>query len=231
MGTGDGDPLDYAPMPHAVRPWRFPVTLMAGLLGVGGLAGCDDSGAGDDSATSARTRKKAAEAAEKGTSASGSAEDGERAEAGRGPGPQPGTRFDPPDPDDPLARRVHAIAADRFAQQMLPASPMHRGSLEKGSVRNYQAVLKPLRCYRVIAAGGDGVEDLDLMLFDRGGVPVQTETGTDATPVLGLAEPLCPQQAGVFRLQVKMFKGAGEYGVRIFRTRTKMERKKKRDDG
>ena len=132
--------------------------------------------------------------------------------------PTPPTLPAEPPPTDPLeielARRV-----EQFAANMDPATPAFHGSLATSASQDFAAVLQPGRCFRIVAVGGTGVEDLDLFLFDENGVQVQQDTATDAYPVLGLAHPVCPAQAGTYRVQVKMFAGSGDFVVRVLQSR------------
>lgn len=166
------------------------------------LAGCEDGGAGAAAP------------------ASGGAGEGEATDEPAEP-PEPDTdeqEHEPPDPDDPLAQRVHEVAAEA-ARDMKAASPMYEGDLEHGGVRDYQAMLKSVHCYRAVAAASEGVEDLDLRMLDPNNVPVSQDRGQDRTPVLGLSHPVCPKGPGMYRIQVKMFEGSGEYRMRLFRTK------------
>ena len=68
------------------------------------------------------------------------------------------------------------------------------------------------------------VTDLDLKLYapaNPDGTPsalVDQDVAEDNYPVIGLARerPLCPTIAGVYRLEVTMYSGAGEFGVQVF---------------
>lgn len=132
--------------------------------------------------------------------------------AGAAPPPLP-----PPDPGDAVGVRLHQVAS-RFAQHMVPSGPATRGTLETGGVEDLQVVLTAGHCYRVIGAGGDGVEDLDLFLFDPDSVPLQQDTAVDPVPVLGLSQPICPETNGAFRVQVRMFAGRGDFAVQVFQS-------------
>jgi hypothetical protein len=70
-----------------------------------------------------------------------------------------------------------------------------------------------------LGVSGDGVEDLDLLLFDPDGVQVQQDPAQDRFPVLGMQTELCPAAgAGAFRLQVVMYKGSGTFNVGVYKT-------------
>lgn len=121
-------------------------------------------------------------------------------------------------PGDTIGREMRT-RAQQFAQGMTPATPLFRGTLETGATRDYQAILQGGRCFKILGVGGDGVTDLDLFLFDPNGVQVQQDTATDNYPVLGLTHPICPNEPGSYRVQVKMFAGQGDFGVRVYQSR------------
>lgn len=121
------------------------------------------------------------------------------------------------DPNDAIAVEMQTRAR-QFAEGMTPATPLFRGTLATGGTQDYQAVLQGARCFKIVGVGGQGVTDLDLFLFDPAGVQVQQDTATDSYPVLGLTHPICPDTAGAYRVQVKMFAGSGDFGVRVYQT-------------
>lgn len=124
----------------------------------------------------------------------------------------------PPDPADAIAAAMYQRAGE-FAADMVPATTLFRGSLTTGQNQDYEAVLQPDRCFKVVGVGAATVTDLDLYLFDPSGAQVQQDTASDAYPVLGLTEPICPEARGNYRVQVRMFGGSGEFGVQVFQTR------------
>jgi hypothetical protein len=121
------------------------------------------------------------------------------------------------DPNDAIAVEMQTRAR-QFAEGMTPATPLFRGTLATGATQDYQAVLQGARCFKVVGVGGQGVTDLDLFLFDPAGVQIQQDTATDSYPVLGLTHPICPETAGAYRVQVKVFAGSGDFGVRVYQT-------------
>ncbi len=106
--------------------------------------------------------------------------------------------------------------ATQFAQGMTPVTPLFRGNLTNAATQDFQAVLQPGKCFKIIGVGGSTVQDLDLFLFDPAGTQVQQDTATDNFPVLGLQEPICPTVAGSYRVQVKMYTGQGEFAMQVF---------------
>jgi hypothetical protein len=123
----------------------------------------------------------------------------------------------PGQPTDVLARSMQ-VHAQQLAPGMMPATPLFRGRLETTQTQDFQAVLQPGKCFKIIGVGGEGVTDLDLYLFDPNGVALQQDTETDAYPILGLESPICPQTAGQFRVQVRMYQGTGDFAVQVFAT-------------
>jgi len=67
------------------------------------------------------------------------------------------------------------------------------------------------RCYVVVARGGEGVEDLDLYLYDPRGAEVARDLGADARPRVEYCPP-SDQQATV---EVRAFQGSGAVGVMV----------------
>lgn len=120
-------------------------------------------------------------------------------------------------PTDVLARNMQ-VHAQQLAPGMLPATPIFRGTLQEGQTQDFQAVLQPGKCFKILGVGATTVRDLDLYLFDPNNVALQQDTETDAYPVLGLESAICPQTAGQFRVQVKMYQGTGDFAVQVFAT-------------
>ncbi|MFI5306903.1 MAG: hypothetical protein ACHQ53_06115 [Polyangiales bacterium] len=108
--------------------------------------------------------------------------------------------------------------AKRRARAMLPDGPMLRAELRQGGHRDQLLVLRGGNCYRVLAAGDEGIEDLDLFLFDPNGVLTQQDPAQDRYPTLGVQSELCPPVSGAYRLQASAYKGSGTYALRVYRT-------------
>lgn len=110
------------------------------------------------------------------------------------------------------------LKAKKYAQGLVPDGPPIPGALREAERHDQLVVLRAGYCYRVLGAGGDGVEDLDLFLYDPNGVQTQQDPGQDRFAVLGLQSEICPSSSGAYRLQALMYKGTGSYAVRVFRT-------------
>lgn len=66
-------------------------------------------------------------------------------------------------------------------------------------------------CYVAAASGGPGTRDVDLFLFDPGGVEVGRDLGTDAEPTV----EHCPETSGLFIVEARAFEGEGAIGVMV----------------
>ncbi|MEM7447757.1 MAG: hypothetical protein AAF355_05895 [Myxococcota bacterium] len=126
-------------------------------------------------------------------------------------------KFPEPDREQPLQVALFELAGT-YARNMEPHGPLRTGRLDRGGQQDFQAILEPYRCYKILAVGSAGVRDLDLVLFDPLDAPIVQDTGTDAEPVLGTAEPICPSEAGSFRARVRMFDGQGAFLMQVART-------------
>jgi hypothetical protein len=113
--------------------------------------------------------------------------------------------------DPVLARLQKAAGATRRSEAV------HRARLTRGAFRDYQLVLHGGACYKVLATGGDGVSNLDLLLFDPDGVLRDRDTGQDPNPSLGLTHPICPEVAGLYRLRARVMDGEGDIVVAVYR--------------
>jgi hypothetical protein len=120
-------------------------------------------------------------------------------------------------PADPLLRAIHAQAA-QLAPHMVPEDPPIRVRLEAGQRHAALAVLASGRCFKIFGAGGEGVETLNLVLFDEQDVRIQQAIGEGASPVLGAATSICPATPGAHRIEAHLAKGSGDIAIQIFRT-------------
>lgn len=111
-----------------------------------------------------------------------------------------------------------AFEAKKYAPGFVASGPVIHGQLSEGARSDHLLVLRAGHCYRVVAAGGEGVEDLDLVLFDPNDVQTQQDPAEDRFPVLGLQTEICPSANGAYRLQAVMYKGAGAFVARLYQT-------------
>ncbi len=117
-----------------------------------------------------------------------------------------------PLPVSPQLEQQLASLAAMFAPGQQAVSPVWGGFMAWRRPYAYFADLQAGQCYTVIGTGGPGVVDLDLFLFDPSGRRVASDLETNSTPRL----TFCATYAGTYRVEVKVKRGAGEAGVRVF---------------
>jgi hypothetical protein len=72
------------------------------------------------------------------------------------------------------------------------------------------------KCYRIYAVGDSSVKDLDLLLRGPNGDAVVADLTHDSWPVLPPSQPVCFPQAGLYMLEVSVYKGAGRYALQVW---------------
>lgn len=77
-------------------------------------------------------------------------------------------------------------------------------------------VTRPGRCFRVLAAGGGGVEELDLLVRAPDGSVLVGDLSSDALPVAPPRGLWCAPVAGTYAVEVGVRRGAGEFAVQLF---------------
>jgi hypothetical protein len=112
-----------------------------------------------------------------------------------------------------LGRLTKACGA---AQRRL--SPPRLGTQgENDPVQRYTFVAGgPGRCYRVYAASGAGVRDLDLMLRAPDGRPLVRDETTAPFAVVPASSALCLPEEGVYQLEISVARGSGSYAVEVW---------------
>ncbi len=123
----------------------------------------------------------------------------------------------PPPPADALEAHLRELGEERAPFMVLSEGPM-RGEGAQGDVRDYSQILHPGWCYKVLGAGGEGVVDLDLRVYDPNDVLLQRDTTRDAEPYIGQMRPICPGVSGTYRVQVRLVEGAGPFVVQVYRS-------------
>jgi hypothetical protein len=146
------------------------------------------------------------------TEASSGAEPGSQAPASGEAQPEP------PLPRDAPPAQVLVLAGKRYASGMAAHGKTMTGTLAQGARSDHLVVLEAGRCYRIVGVGGEGVQDMDLFLYDPAGVQANQDSGQDRYPVLGKQIEICPISAGAYRLQVQMYEGGGEFAVGVYRS-------------
>lgn len=124
-----------------------------------------------------------------------------------------------PDPADTgdLTAAISRLA-QRYAGGWTAASTAFEGELAQGQHQDFQLVLGSAHCYRVLGVAEPTLSDVDLLLFDPSGLQVQQDQGGDRFPIVGQSFPVCPPQAGAYRLQVQAREGGGRIRVQAFHT-------------
>jgi hypothetical protein len=123
-----------------------------------------------------------------------------------------------PIPSGATPEQIVALKAKKYAAGLVAEGAPITGSVAAGGRSDHLVVLRAGHCYRIVAAGGAGVEDMDLLLYDPEGVLTQQDPAEDRFPVLGLQAEICPPEGGAYRLQVHMYKGGGAFAARTYRT-------------
>ncbi len=125
-----------------------------------------------------------------------------------------------PEPLPPPADALEATIRERAAvdaERMVPSSDVFRGELAAGERRDHTAIMRRGACYKVLGAGGAGVTDLDILVYDDANVLLQRDGTGSATPVIGRERAICPQdESGAYRVEVRMAEGAGAYAVQAW---------------
>lgn len=115
----------------------------------------------------------------------------------------------------PIDPALSALS-DRFSRGFAATPRLFAGELEEGDHHDEELLLPSGRCYRVLAVGRSGLEDLDLSLLDGSGGVLHQDAGGDAAPVLGLTPPICPEVPTVYQLRFRAHRGSGAYRAQLF---------------
>ncbi|MDQ3037787.1 MAG: hypothetical protein M3Y87_35665 [Myxococcota bacterium] len=122
---------------------------------------------------------------------------------------------DLPPPADALEAAIRERAPSE-AMLMIPSEDVVRGELAEGERRDFTTVLRAGLCYKVLGQGGPGVRDLDLIVYDQNGVLLQRDATQDERPVIGVQRAICPQEPGLYRVEVRAVTGGGTYAAQIW---------------
>lgn len=118
---------------------------------------------------------------------------------------------------DELEAHLRELGRERAPFMILDEAAM-RGEGATGDMRDFSHVLHPGWCYKVLGAGGEGVVDLDLRVYDPNDVLLQRDTTRDAEPYIGQMRPICPVESGTYRIQARVIEGNGPYIVQVYRS-------------
>jgi hypothetical protein len=117
-----------------------------------------------------------------------------------------------PDPAQPGAsERLEAQV-----QRLLPlgyrrVGPVLTGTLPAQRQDDRVIALTSDTCYTLVAAGGQGVDDLDLRLVNTYGRLVAEDRRSDSRPTV----KLCPRRSGAYHALVHMYAGQGSWSLAV----------------
>lgn len=112
-----------------------------------------------------------------------------------------------------LEENARLLDADMRARGYVPFGDAQTGSLEQAQTRDIPIELEGGKCYAILAVGDSGVRDLDLLIFDAGGTQIDRDRAPDARPIVRV----CAERSGTYRMQVRMFAGAGHWAYQAYR--------------
>lgn len=111
-----------------------------------------------------------------------------------------------------MTQRLASVAAANAPGYVGLGQPVI-GRLAASAGQTVNVQLQPGACYKFIAVGGAGVQDLDLHV-EAGGQRVASDTARDDTPIASFCSPR-PQVAQV---QVYMYQGTGGFAFQAFQS-------------
>ncbi|HJL17734.1 MAG TPA: hypothetical protein RMH99_18865 [Sandaracinaceae bacterium LLY-WYZ-13_1] len=120
-------------------------------------------------------------------------------------------------PADALEASLRELGEERAPYMIRDGSPM-RGEGAAGSARDFAHVMHPGWCYKLLGLGGEGVEDLDVRIYDPNDVLLQRDTTQDRRPLLGRMRPICPPESGTYRVEARVVEGEGPFIVQVYRS-------------
>lgn len=120
----------------------------------------------------------------------------------------------PPTVRDLRALRLRELTAPLEAAGAVLEPGAGTEELGTGEARNFPLPMVAGACYVAVAAGGEGVEDLDLFVRAPSAELVASDTSTFPTAVARF----CAAASGVYGAEVKMYSGAGGAEFRLYRT-------------
>lgn len=115
------------------------------------------------------------------------------------------------DPAGVSAEDALARASARLGEGYTPVGTVQHGVLERRQSLSRQVTLEEGRCYVILGAGSETVDDLDLRVYDAERRPVGNDLATDAHP----AVRLCPDQSGPHTVEVVMYAGSGQWALGV----------------
>ncbi len=128
----------------------------------------------------------------------------------------------PPEPEAPptdeLEASLRALSREA-ADWMTRSGDPHRGELRtEGATEDLTHVMLPGWCYKVVAVGGEGIQDLDVRVFDGNAALIQRDSTEEPRAVVGTARPICPTVAATHRIEVRARRGSGAFMLQVHRS-------------
>ena len=118
------------------------------------------------------------------------------------------------DPHEDLAQMTALCGPPN---QMKPVTPVLEGSQsETDPITRYTFQGETGRCYRIFAASGNSVQDLDMAVLDPEQAVVGFDTNEDAFPILNPDGPLCLTKPGTYPVLVSVERGSGPYAIQVW---------------
>ena len=135
--------------------------------------------------------------------------------------PPPPEETEAPPPEEPPADELEAslreLGRERAPYMIREGDPM-RGEGPARTARDFSQVVYTGYCYKLIGLGAEGIEDLDLRVYDHNGVLRQRDTTQDPRPYIGQMRPICPTESGTYRIEVRIVAGEGEFVAQLYRS-------------
>ena len=111
-----------------------------------------------------------------------------------------------------LLRSQLEQSATQKAPGMEPVGAATGGFLGSRQSLTQYVTMQAGRCYSILGIGGQGVNDLDLVLYNPNGKRVASDIGFDPTPSL----QHCAQWPGAYKLTATVKRGGGEIAVQVY---------------
>lgn len=100
-----------------------------------------------------------------------------------------------------------AVHNTMSAMGLTQSVEIEEGSIGEGEARFLRRALRAGDCYTLVAFGGGGVSDIDLVVKDERGEPVASDNTTDDQA----AVQFCPETDGEYEISVSMEQGGGDF--------------------
>jgi hypothetical protein len=110
-----------------------------------------------------------------------------------------------------LKSQLAQRAATQAAGQEAVGAPIGGFLGSRQSVQQY-VTMQAGRCYTILGVSGQGVNDLDLVLYNPNGKRVASDIGFDPTPAIRH----CAEWPGAYKLEATVKRGGGEVAVQVF---------------